>query len=74
LVGSPELDVTARDVAKDLPIQLLHDSGHKAWLEAHGLAKSHEVFPLMRQLEAELCASAGTKSTSTRSTAQGGVA
>ena len=38
LVGSPALGETARDVAKDLPIRLLHGGGHAAWLEAHGLA------------------------------------
>ena len=54
LVGSPALGVTARDVAKDLPIRLLHGGGHAAWLEAHGLVESHAVFPLMAQLEGEL--------------------
>ena len=32
LVGSPALGVTARDVAKGLPVQLLHGGGHAAWL------------------------------------------
>ena len=54
LVGSPALGETARDVAKDLPIRLLHGGGHAAWLEAHGLTEGHTVFPLMAQLEREL--------------------
>ena len=54
LVGSPALGVTARDVAKGLPVQLLHGGGHAAWLAAHGLVESHAVFPLMAQLEGEL--------------------
>ena len=33
LVGSPALGETARDVAKDLPIRLLHGGGHAAWLD-----------------------------------------
>ena len=37
MVDSPALDKTARDVAKDLPIRLLHGGGHGAWLAAHGL-------------------------------------
>jgi len=37
LVGSPALGETARDVAKGLPIRLLHGGSHAAWLAAHGL-------------------------------------
>ena len=37
VVDSPALGKTARDVAKDLPIRLLHGGGHGAWLAAHGL-------------------------------------
>ena len=54
LVGSPARGETARDVAKDLPIRLLHGGGHAAWLEAHGLLEGHLVFPLMARLEGEL--------------------
>jgi hypothetical protein len=32
LVGSPALGETARDVAKGLPIRLLHGGSHAAWL------------------------------------------
>ena len=54
LVGSPALGETARDAAKDLPTRLLHGGGHAAWLEAHGLAETIPMFPLMAQLESEL--------------------
>ena len=51
LVGSPALGETARDVAKGLPIRLLHGGSHAAWLAAHGLMEEHPVLPLMARLE-----------------------
>ena len=33
---------------------LLHGGGHAAWLEAHGLAETIPMFPLMAKLESEL--------------------
>ena len=42
---------TARDVAKDLPIRLLHGGSHAAWLAAHGLMEEHPMLPLMARLE-----------------------
>ena len=54
LVGSPALGETARDVAKGLPIWLLHGGSHAAWLAAHGLMEEHPVLPLMTRLEKEL--------------------
>ena len=54
VVGSPALGKTARDVAKDLPIRLLHGGGHGAWLAAHGLQDGRPAFPLMAKLEEEL--------------------
>ena len=42
---------TARDVAKALPIRLLHGGGHAAWLATHGLMEEHPVLPLMARLE-----------------------
>ena len=54
LTGSPALGETARGVAKDLPIRLLHGGSHAAWLAAHGLVEEYLMFPLMVQLEREL--------------------
>jgi hypothetical protein len=54
LTGSPALGETARDVAKGLPIRLLHGGSHAAWLAAHGLMEEHPMFSLMAQLEREL--------------------
>ena len=54
VVDSPALGKTARDVAKDLPIRLLHGGGHGAWLAAHGLQDGRPAFPLMAKLEEEL--------------------
>ena len=65
LVGSPALGETARDVAKGLPIRLLHGGSHAAWLAAHGLMEEHPMFPLMARLEKELRVAAGARSTST---------
>jgi hypothetical protein len=48
------LGETARDVAKGLPIRLLHGGSHAAWLAAHGLMEEHPVLPLMTRLEKEL--------------------
>jgi hypothetical protein len=48
------LGETARDVAKGLPIWLLHGGSHAAWLAAHGLMEEHPVLPLMTRLEKEL--------------------
>ena len=39
LTGSPALGETARDVAKGLPIRLLHGGSHAAWLAAHARAE-----------------------------------
>jgi hypothetical protein len=52
LTGSPALGETARDVAKGLPIRLLHGGSRAAWLAAHGLREEYPRFPLMAQLEA----------------------
>ena len=65
LIGSPALGETARDVAKGLPIRLLHGGSHAAWLAAHGLMEEHPMFPLMARLEKELRVAAGARSTST---------
>jgi hypothetical protein len=57
MVSEPNLRAlgeTARDVAKGLPIRLLHGGSHAAWLAAHGLMEEHPMFPLMAQLEREL--------------------
>ena len=54
LTGSPALGETARDVAKGLPIRLLHGGSHAAWLAAHGLMEERSMFPLMARLEREL--------------------
>ena len=51
VVDSPALGKTARDVAKDLPIRLLHGGSHAAWLAAHGLMEEHPMLPLMARLE-----------------------
>ena len=51
LTGSPALGETARDVAKGLPIRLLHGGSHAAWLAAHGLMEERPMFPLMARLE-----------------------
>ena len=39
LTGTPELGVTPRDVAKELPIRLLHGGSYAAWLKKHSLAE-----------------------------------
>jgi len=44
LTGSPALGETARDVAKGLPIRLLHGGSHAAWLAAHGLCVNVGAF------------------------------
>ena len=65
VVDSPALGKTARDVAKDLPIRLLHGGGHGAWLAAHGLQDGRPAFPLMAKSLRRSCADAGARSTST---------
>ena len=70
LVGSPALGETARDVAKGLPIWLLHGGSHAAWLAAHGLMEEHPVLPLMARLEKvparhAICLGARPQSTTT---------
>ena len=54
------LGETARDVAKGLPIRLLHGGSHAAWFAAHGLMEEQ-----MARLEKELRVAAGARSTST---------
>ena len=64
------LGETARDVAKGLPIRLLHGGSHAAWLAAHGLMEEHPVLPLMARLEKvparhAICLGARPQSTTT---------
>ena len=43
LRGKPALGKTARDVAKDLPIRLLHGGTYEEWLAAHGIDLETDV-------------------------------
>ena len=54
--GTPALGVTQRDVAKGLPIRLLHGGDYEAWMRDNELVElPKEQWPrLMRQLEEQL--------------------
>ena len=56
--GTPALGVTRRDVAKGLPIRLLHGGDYEAWMRDNELAELPRAQwpPLMRQLEEQLAA------------------
>ena len=54
LRGKPELDITARDVAKALPIRLLHGGSHENWRREYELDECVPVMPFAKQLETEL--------------------
>lgn len=46
LKDEPELDITARDVAKSLPIRLLHGGSEKEWRCAFGVDELTPPLPM----------------------------